>query len=245
MMHRRGFLAGGCAFCASAALAGDGDIKLGCTLPPDEFSRRVQPSPTYALASATDFGSGNGDFDRALAVTLLNLSNTFSVLPGFAFSEKVVMNAFASANTAMGRADGSVVFGRSLFREIMTRRENPELGVAAICAHEFGHIVQYKHGLQQSLIVNGRVKRLELHADFLAGYFAGKRKLEMPGFPAAIFAATQYSFGDNQYGDPAHHGTSKERGDAVVYGFQSAYQSKQPFETALQTGIQYVQQIPV
>ena len=65
----------------------------------------------------------------------------------------------------------------------------------------------------------------------------------MPDFPAAIFATTQYSFGDSNYGDPDHHGTSAERGQAVVAGFDSAYRARESFATALETGVRYAKQI--
>ena len=246
MLSRRTFLAGTCAFCATTRSGKAEDMRFGCSLPPDEFDKRFsQDSALQSGNSISNFGSGDPTFDQALAVTLLNLSNTFSVLPGFVFSDKVRLNAFASRNTALGRSDGSVVFGRTLFREIMSRRENPEVGVVAVCAHEFGHILQYKKDLRSKLIINGKVKRLELHADFLAGYFAGKRKLDSPGFPAAVFATTQYSFGDNNYGSPDHHGTQKERGDAVVAGFETAYRLRLGVDDAVETGIRYVQSINV
>jgi hypothetical protein len=189
-------------------------------------------------------GSGDPTFDRALAVTLVKISELFSVQPGFAFSERVILNAFASRNRALGQ-DGSVVFGNSLYREIIQRREHPEVGIVAICAHEFGHIAQYKHNIDRLLVVNQRVKRLELHADFLAGYFAGRRKLEMSEFPAAVFATTQYSFGDRNYGDVTHHGNKTERGQAVVAGYDSSYRRGESFAAALESGIRYVQSIPL
>jgi predicted metalloprotease len=144
----------------------------------------------------------------------------------------------------MGRVDGDVLFGRRLFREIMQRPEHPEIGIAAVCAHEFGHIVQYKYGIRDRLVGSDkRVKRLELHADFLAGYFAGLRKLERSNFPAAEFAATQFSFGDKAFGSIDHHGTPNERGAAVVAGYQAAFRDKQSFGTALETGVRYALQI--
>ena len=251
VISRRDVLAGACAICAGTRFATAQRGYHGCTLSATEMAEHIeapQAPPSYAVAQAPLargglHGSGNADFDRALSVTLLKVSEAFSVLPGFAFSERVKLNAFASKNPALGRADGSVVFGNPLYREIMARREHPEVGIVAVCAHEFGHIAQYKHGLDKTLIVNHQVKRLELHADFMAGYFAGRRKLEMPDFPAAVFATTQYSFGDNNYGDPTHHGTSAERGQAVVAGFDSAYRARESFATALETGVRYVQQI--
>jgi len=251
VITRRKLLAGTCAICAGAGLAKAEAAYHGCSLAAADMSQRVE-APEAARSDALDqapptgaalYGSGDPTFDRALAVTLLKIGTEFSVLPGFAFSERVNLNAFASTNTALGRADGSVVFGNPLYREIMGRREHPEVGIVAVCAHEFGHIAQYKHGLEKILIVNNLVKRLELHADFMAGYFAGRRKLEMSDFPAAVFATTQYSFGDGNYGDPNHHGTPAERGDAVVAGFDCAYRARESFATALETGVRYVQRI--
>jgi hypothetical protein len=191
-------------------------------------------------------GSGNKIFDRALAHTLLKITEQFGVLPGFAFfNDTSSRNAFASPSRRLGRGDGSVVFGKILFDELMNRPQHPELGVASICAHEFGHIAQYKHGADKELVggPDRKVKRLELHADFLAGYFAGNRKLEMPSFPAAVFAQTQFNFGDNSFGDPDHHGTREERGDAVVAGFEAAYQDRLQFMPAFERGLKYVQSI--
>jgi hypothetical protein len=252
VLSRRNVLTGACAICAASISTAKAQRAYdGCTLRTTEFDERIDgvakhPSDAVGEASIAPgvfHGSGDPQFDRALSVTLLKISESFSVLPGFAFSERVRLNAFASDNQALGRMDGSVVFGNSLFREIMTRREHPEIGIVSICAHEFGHIAQYKHNIRRILIVNGRKKRLELHADFMAGYFAGRRKLEMPDFPAAVFATTQYSFGDGDYGNPEHHGTSAERGQAVVAGFESAYRARESFATALETGIRHVQRI--
>jgi hypothetical protein len=253
VISRRKLLTGICATCTGAELAKAQRAYYGCTISTTEMSERIdarEAANFYAVArspalEAKLHGSGDPAFDRALAVTLGKISETFSVLPGFAFSERVRLNAFASRRTELGRADGSVVFGNSMYRSIMGRREHPELGIAAICAHEFGHIAQYKHRIDDILVVNGRVKRLELHADFMAGYFAGRRKLEVPDFPAAIFATTQYSFGDGDYGDPDHHGCPAERGQAVVAGFDSAFRAREGFSTALETGVRYVQRIPL
>src|SRR5262249_53326358 len=159
---------GTCAICAGAGPAKAEFTYNGCTLASGELANRVEPPATpgsYALAQVAGergqvHGSGDPTFDRALSVSLLKISEAFSVLPGFAFSERVYLNAFATTNSALGRADGSVVFGNSLYRTIMGRREHPELGIVAICAHEFGHIAQYKHGIDKVLVVNKRVKRL-------------------------------------------------------------------------------------
>jgi hypothetical protein len=165
-------------------------------------------------------------------------------LPGFAFfNEPGSPNAFASRVRKLGRSDGSILFGRKLFREILSRRERPEIGIVCVCAHEFGHIAQYKYDVYDRLVgVDRRVKRLELHADFLSGYFAGLRKIQRPDFPAATFALTQFGFGDYT-DDVDHHGTPDERGAAVVAGYRAAYEEKLKFGYALESGIRYVSQV--
>ena len=134
-----------------------------------------------------------------------------------------------------------MLFGSALLFELMAVPENPDAGVAAVCAHEFGHIVQLKRGLVPALNAGQTtVKRCELNADFMAGYFAGLRKLQRPEFPAAAFAATQERLGDYQFGNPYHHGTPQERAAAIVRGFEVAYRQQQSLSDAIQTGVNYV-----
>jgi hypothetical protein len=65
---------------------------------------------------------------------------------------------------------------------------------------------------------------VELHADYLSGYYAGTLKLQNPNYSAAVFAdSNPGDLDDNRRG---HHGTSKERADAVVRGFEVAYRER-------------------
>ena len=216
----------------------------GCLITTDQAEGLLGSEQTSLAYSSVETGSGDRDFDRALAETLALLSDRFFVLPGFAFfSEPGSSNAFASSTRRMGRSDGDVLFGRKLFREIMSGREHPEIGIVSVCAHEFGHIAQYKFGVYNRLVgSNRRVKRLELHADFLSGYFAGIRRLQHPNYPAATFALTQFGFGDYS-DDIEHHGTPVERGAAVVAGYRAGYDERLKFGFALESGIRYVNQV--
>jgi hypothetical protein len=132
--------------------------------------------------------SGDKDFDRALAQTLSMLASELEVHPGFAFYDDLGdKNAYATSDVRLNGADGTVLFGLSFLGDMLSLPEAPDAAVAAICAHEFGHILQFKHGLFN--IVNSgmpNVKRSELQADCFAGYFAGRRKLARPSFPAAV-----------------------------------------------------------
>jgi hypothetical protein len=218
-----------------------------CMLDDDEAGPFLQTSTPVQLVGDRNekkivSSSGSRDFDYALAQTLSRLTDTFGVLPGFAFFDDFEHpNALATSVRHTGRADGTVLFGQRLLARSLSAPEHPDAAVAAICAHEFGHILQYKRNLR-SVILAGQstVKRLELHADFLAGYYAGTRKLEKPDFPAAVFATTQYSYGDNNTNSPKHHGRPDERAAAIVRGFEAANRERRPLSEAIQIGMNLV-----
>ena len=160
--------------------------------------------------------SGDRDFDYALAQTLGKLSDTFGVLPGFAYyDDDDSNNAYATERTRLNRADGTVLMGINLQRRLRAGHDHPDVAVAAVCSHEFGHILQYRHRLIARVNAGQpTVKRSELQADYFAGYFAGLRKKERPSYPAAVVAATQSDFGDNNFNrrTPSRHRGRTRRG---------------------------------
>jgi hypothetical protein len=236
-------ISGGCA-CAQTGLRGR--HSFGCMLDPAEaepfLATATEPQ---AFDSATPekiiTSTGNRDFDYALAQTLSRLSDVFGVLPGFCYYDDYDgENAKATPATRMKRADGTVLYGKRYLIRCMSAVESPEAVVSATCAHEFGHIVQYKYKLAARLKQGQQnVKRMELHADFFAGYFAGSRKLEKPDYPAAVFATNRYSRGDNSTDPAQHHGTPQERAAAVVRGFETCYRERRNFADAIQIGMNY------
>jgi predicted metalloprotease len=131
--------------------------------------------------------------------------------------------------------------GLGLLKRMMRLPESPAVSVAGVCAHEFGHILQYKHKLL-SIVNAGQpsVKRGELQADYYAGYFAGLQKRNRPDYPAAVVALTQFNFGDTRYSDVQHHGTPSERGSAVVRGFEAAFHEKLTLGDSIQQSTNYV-----
>ena len=95
-----------------------------------------------------------------------------------------------------------------------------DFAVAYVVAHEYAHNVQEEAGL-----LAGRTRALptELNADCLAGTWArweyGKGKLTDADVQEALDAAL--AVGDFDYFNPQHHGTPKERHDALQTGMQS------------------------
>ena len=141
----------------------------------------------------------------------------------------------------MDRSDGTVLFGKKLLKKMLGTVDSPEAAVLAVCAHEYGHVVQNKLGLRGRLLYDQKtVRRLELHADFLAGYFAGLRKRQNPTFASAVFALTMFGLGDNNFAQKGHHGTSEERGAAVVAGFEVGRGDKKSFGDVVEEGVRYV-----
>ncbi len=222
---------------------------FGCMLDDDEaepFLATATAQQTYRTGKEEIIAStGNREFDYALAQTLSRLTDTFNVLPGFAYyDDHDGENAYATQVRKLARADGSVLYGKRFFLSHMQKPEHPEVVVATLCAHEFAHILQFKHKLFRRLDAGQRTtKRSELHADFLAGYFSGRRKLEKPDFPAAIFATTLHELGDDNVDDEDHHGTSDERANAVVRGFKVGHDERHNLSDAIQVGINYVSRL--
>ena len=197
----------------------------------------------FATGTESVIGSsGDRDFDFALAQTLARVSDLFDVLPGFGFYDDYDgKNAYATRAVRAGRAQGTVLFGQRLLKDLLSEHESPDAAVAAVCAHEFGHILQFKRNLDRLVGADQpTVKRVELQADYFAGFFAGTRKLQKPDFPAAVFAVTQFNMGDTRIDHEGHHGTPEERGAAITAGFNAAFRNRMDLASAIDASIRYV-----
>ena len=185
--------------------------------------------------------SGDAAFDYALAQTLSKISDFLNVLPGFAYYDDYDgMNAYATPTVRLTKGDGTVLFGQALLQKLKAGVDHPEIAIAGVCAHEFGHILQFKTGVRDRLQKNQpTVKRTELQADFFSGFFAAKRKIEKPDYVAAVVAQAQYNFGDSQIGNPNHHGTPEERAAAVVFGFKTGFNDKKSLDEAINISTNY------
>lgn len=229
----------------------------------DQFDRL---GTSFAPASSAVYGnknfrisnsSGNRVFDRALVESLAFMSQTFEVLPTFGFiNGSGFANAFATPKpfeAAPGdaplprREHGSVMLGDGMLPLLAAKGiDNPVAAALAICAHEFGHIVQYNvayKGKRLVALLQGdlpTVKRVELHADFLSGYYVGTAKRRNPETPAATIAAATYAIGDFNVNDRGHHGTPKERGAAIYAGYREGFEVQASRNAAIVSGLKFV-----
>jgi hypothetical protein len=165
--------------------------------------------------------SGDANLDRELGKALVRLSQLFGERPGFGFYDDTkAQNAFASPESRLPGTWGTVLFGKTLFWDLFRGKQDGGMSVLAVLAHEFGHIVQVHRGLRQQLLAGQTtVKRNELHADFLSGFYLGSRKREFPNLPMWAAGETFHQIGDTNYAAAQHHGTPAERVAAAERGF--------------------------
>jgi hypothetical protein len=253
MLNRRQALSGGAVGllgglgCAcTGARPGRHDDIFGCTLPDREVPSFLDTATEPRLFITGDEPviprSGDKYFDLALAQTLSMISDLFEVTPGFAyFDDYDGLNAYATPKARLNGSNGTVLFGQGMLAKLRDARESPDACVAAVCAHEFGHILQFKHGLTIKLQAGqSTTKRSELQADIFAGFFAGTRRRQRSSFPAAVFALTLYNFGDNQVNKPSHHGTGDERAGAFILGHDASYRDKKSISEVIDMSTKYV-----
>jgi hypothetical protein len=205
----------------------------------------------YSGSESTDTGplpsgtvlrsSGDPETDKFLGLALLRLATTFEVAPGFGFyDDRDGENAFATPDSLTAEEGfGTVLMGENLFRQLMSG-DNFGMTVLAVCAHEFGHIHQMRQRYMASLVaLDTTIKPVELHADFLAGYFLALRKADHPELNIQTVGAVYETMGDNAFTPPGHHGTSRERSAAILAGFNQG-RSGGAINQAAQAGVAYV-----
>jgi hypothetical protein len=211
----------------------------GCWVGPSrgKASNYANSGVTDITGEALVYKSGVDGLELALVQTLDMLSGMFGVLPGFAYyREKDEPNAKATSfDLLKDRPDGTVLLGLKLLKDLRALPESPDAGVIAVCAHEFAHIVSYSNGYISQLTPTPHSSpfRAEQFADYMAGYFAGKRKLERPNFPAAVFATTTGMYGGST------HGNAEQRGNAVQEGFLCAYRRNLEPQKAIKRALEF------
>jgi len=83
------------------------------------------------------------------------------------------------------------------------------------------------------------VKRSELHADYMAGFFLGTRKKANPGLNLHAAGDLFSRIGDYNTGR-GHHGTPDERVAASEQGFRLCYLQNRTAEYAFTAAMEYV-----
>jgi hypothetical protein len=222
--------------------------KLGCGLLLSVFTKNsayplVPPSSGPTLATNNPWKvfsrSGDDDFDRALIAELRKIVHILEINPGFKYTE--ALNAFAINETMVSNTRGTIILGLPLMKQLIAE-DNGGVGVAAVCAHEGGHIYQFDNSLNDKLKVDdGRVLYYELHADFLAGYYLG-RSGEFAADRIQQASLVTYRFGSYQYANTVFHGTPGQRAAAIEKGYRAATDGT-AIAKAAEMGLLYVKNL--
>lgn len=139
---------------------------------------------------------------------------------------------------------GSILFGRSLFLDQFSRYKDNGISVLAIIAHEFAHIRQYRTNIIDQLLQGETsVRRVELHADFLSGWYLGMRKQADASISLWASGDTFRRIGDYEYNNSSHHGTPEQRIAASQAGFDSVADKVIDIAGASNAGRSYVNKL--
>jgi hypothetical protein len=198
--------------------------------------------------------TGDQALDRAVNEMLFRAARTFSLdrtqYPTFRFLPPGARGGDGYANGSIVLEPGTkglVALSVTLLAASGFDDEN-RLLFEVILGHEFAHIYQVRNAYIEQLLVaaNGGGKFVELHADYLAGWFISKKSDSGFGFGPGIAlptlrraAETLFARGDNNVGQPGHHGTRSERFAATLQGYLDGDRSDYA-NGAAENGISYL-----
>lgn len=211
------------------------DLLLGANLVTGKSSHL--PAEVETMMRST----GNPDLDRSFDRALQRLAETFDVWPRVGFYDDGDQpNAMAMRYSVGGTTEFAVVFGRAYFQRLMNY-DPSGITLLQTAAHEFAHVWVYRDGLFDKIRSGAKtVKRVELHADFLAGYYLGVRKRDNPD--ASFWAAGigRWQSGDTEFRNMHHHGTPDERLAAAEKGFLLGFKENMPPKDAFKAATAHV-----
>ena len=261
MVRRRNVLLGLSASCGCAVLPwhvlaqGRQSLKeiRGCTLRADEVGLLDGRNVTSGLSINDIITSGGGrrttgnrEMDRALDRAIKRLADTFEVFPGFGFFDDAPHGNALAVDYNLSHLPGTkglVLFGDKLFADLM-RADETGTAIMWVIAHEFAHIWLYANPADMARLGNPKLprasKRIELHADYLAGFYVGQRQKENAAISLYKTGSQIWDIGDTDFNNPAHHGTPPERLAAAEAGFKISYMMKQDAKYAYRAGLDYV-----
>jgi uncharacterized protein len=136
---------------------------------------------------------------------------------------KVRWNVPNGVSSPCGRISGSLYCTRNntvyiTQQHIRMAYQYGDAALAYILAHEYSHAVQTIGGFRPK-----NITAIELQADCLAGFYMGAMpNVTFDRQDIQEIAAIAYQVGDYEFNNRQHHGTPKQRAQAVLLGFQAS-----------------------
>lgn len=243
------------AFCGCAAsfvmvAAAPGGHGLSGAPPADSpnYPLRTNGVATFKSICGTKLGSTKSQvrfvaepLPPVIGSTLSSVAKVFAIRPQVGMIDDA-SGAIMQVGRVSGVRDGILTFNRTFIDEVLSNGSfAPEL-LSGIFAHEFAHILQIRRdcflrfgGPETSELGTGPCSTMlypsndkyfgELHADFMAGWALGRMGVlttqNFGGFAKRVFVD-----GDDQLRQPDHHGTPRERLNAMASGYEFARTGK-------------------
>ncbi len=185
--------------------------------------------------------SGNNHFDRAFGRVIIHMANTFGVFPAIGYIKKPkTKDAVASEIIRdISYPDGTIALGQELVE--LSMNSNNDTVLVWVSAHEFSHIFQNRNNLRHFFQNRCVPFAIELHADYLAGWYLTKYKRWVTA--SNLYSAGDYisRSGSTSYTSPGTHGFSRQRTEASEKGFEFGTQhSGSDISSASEAGIVYL-----
>lgn len=233
-LDRRQLLIGACACCVTPtwpAIAEKFSPKTGCVVRGRDAARALGSGILGStldelpdLVKQRSRTTGNRDLNKQLDAALQRIARTFKVWPQVGFyDDGDNPNAIAIWYEEGGKRTYAVVFGKNYFTKLLTY-DPTGITFLQTAAHEFAHVWMYQSGQLDALLKDQpTVKRAELHADFLSGYYLGLRKRDNPRASFRSAGMKRWESGDTYFEHQHHHGTPKQRLAAAEKGFRMGF----------------------
>lgn len=255
-LTRRDLLAGmGCSCCATfaggPAAAERFSPRRGCVVRGADAARALgagilgaRSGELPSLVEGRSRTTGDIQLNQQLDAALQRLAKTFGIWPKVGFyDDGDDPNAMAIWYQKDGKRTYGVVFGRTYFRK-MFAYDPSGITFLQTAAHEFGHILMYQSGILDALLKGQpTVKRAELHADYLSGYYLGLRKREHPQASFRSAGMKRWESGDTLQGNPQHHGTPLQRLAAAEAGFLLGFRDNATVKRAFEAATAHVRNL--
>ncbi len=177
------------------------------------------------IKSKTVRTTGNNDIDDFIIYELENLVKITNLSPSFRlYNDQYAPNAIAiprkiyknpyTVLLGIYLVNKSIYFDDYKIDGEVVEQAAHGTHISVIMMHEFAHIGQFTMG------VKGPIKKMELQADMMAGWYISQRIDHSVDDPINHGANQLYQLGDFNFNDPNHHGTPQERIDAFWYGYR-------------------------
>ena len=163
--------------------------------------------------------SGNPELDKGL-ISEMNLQSAFfGYRPAFILYSGGEKNAFATPEEMPQTrgTDGTIFYNLEMLKEQLLVPKWGGAILSGVIAHEFGHIYQnFGKALGRLRALGTTVKFVELHADFLSGFYMGGKDRNIDVKP---YADAFFKIGDYEFTQADHHGTPEERYFVLKAGY--------------------------